>query len=288
MNCPLCDYSKSRPSWVGSTYYLRRAFSYFECLSCGSLYCDPMPDAETLAQMYGPDYGNNFGADPSGDDSKDSRRVLELVKKLNAGTFIDYGCGGGELLVEVAKLEWRAIGIEFDPQVATAVEDRTGLQILTQHQAEKLPGLSVDILHLGDVIEHLTDLDCQMPEIVKLVRPGGLVVAQGPLEANLCLFTLLVRFTRALRRERRTEMAPYHVLLATAKGQRSLFQRLGLREIEYQISEVAWPAPARLSLADIWRLRSITLFVLRRVSQAISALGFAQMGNRYFYVGQRI
>jgi len=126
-----------------------------------------------------------------------------------------------------------------------------------------------------------------MPEIINLIRPGGLLVAQGPLEANPNLFTLMIRLSRTLRRRRRTEMAPYHVLLATARGQRLLFGRLGLEEMEYVIREVAWPAPSRLSLSDFRRPRSLGVYLLRLASQAITGLGFAQMGNRYFYVGQK-
>lgn len=246
-----------------------------------------MPDEETLLRMYGPEYGDSFAADPMGNESRDLRRVLDLLEKSRGGTFVDYGCGGGGLLAEAARMNWRAIGVEFDEKVAAEVGKKTGLEALTPHQIEGLNGLSVDILHLGDVIEHLTELDSRMPEIVKLVRPGGLLVAQGPLEANPNLFTLAVRLGRTFRKGRRTEMAPYHVLLATTAGQRLLFQRSGLTELEFVTSEVAWPAPAGLSRTDWERPRRLGLYWLRRVSQAVSAVAGGRMGNRYFYVGRR-
>jgi SAM-dependent methyltransferase len=287
MTCPLCNHPESRPSWLGSTYYLEREFCYFECLSCGSLYCNPMPDAEVLLRMYGPEYGDSFAADPIGEESRDSRRVLELLEKCGGGTFVDYGCGGGGLLAEAARGNWRAIGVEFDEEVVAEIRRKTGLEALTPREIETLNGLSIDILHLGDVIEHLTALDSQMTGIVRLVKPGGLLVAQGPLEANPNLFTLAVRLGRTFRKGRRTEMAPYHVLLATARGQRRLFARFGLQELEFITSEVAWPAPARLSPGDWKRPRALGLYGLRRMSQAVSAVGGGQWGNRYFYVGRR-
>ena len=42
---------------MGATVYREMRFAYQECLDCGSVYVEPMPDAETLAQMYGDDYG---------------------------------------------------------------------------------------------------------------------------------------------------------------------------------------------------------------------------------------
>lgn len=287
MNCPLCDHQTSKPSWIGSTFYLGKEFTYVECLSCNSLYCDPMPDGEILSQMYGPAYQSSFAAEAPGDSPRDVHRIIEMLKEMRSGVFVDYGCGAGPVLMEAAKLNWRAVGVEFDERVAAEVESKTGLEVLTHLQMGALNGLRADVLHLGDVIEHLTEINRQMPEIIKLMMPGGLLVAQGPLEANLNLFTMLVRLARSLRRRRRTEMAPYHVLLATAKGQRLLFQRLGLKEIEYVVMEVAWPAPSGLSLSDFRRPRSVGLYLLRLASKTISGLGSAQMGNRYFYVGKK-
>ncbi len=56
-----------------------------------------------------------------------------------------------------------------------------------------------DVLHLGDVIEHMTKINEQMPEILKLIKPGGFLIAQGPLEANFNVFTLGIRLSRSFR-----------------------------------------------------------------------------------------
>jgi hypothetical protein len=119
-----------------------------------------------------------------------------------------------------------------------------------------------------------------------LIKPGGLLLAQGPLEGNANLFTAVLRLSRTVRRPRPTEMAPYHVLLATARGQRMLFRRFALTEIEFSVHEVAWPAPDRLSCADLGRPRAVGLFALRRCSQAVSKLRPRHWGNRYFYAGR--
>jgi SAM-dependent methyltransferase len=223
MSCPLCDHQFSKPSWNGSTFYRGREFTYSECLFCSSSYCDPMPDGETLSQMYGADYQNSFVADAPDEGSREGRQMIDLLKKMERGMFVDYGCGAGSALMEAAKLNWRAVGVEFDEAVAAEVEKKTGLEVLTHRQVGALNGLRADVLHLGDVIEHLTEMNRQMPEIVNLIRPGGLLVAQGPLEANLNLFTLTIRLARSLRRRRRTEMAPYHVPCSACDGEGAAF-----------------------------------------------------------------
>jgi Zn ribbon nucleic-acid-binding protein len=87
---------------------------------------------------------------------------------------------------------------------------------------------------------------------------------------------------------RRVEMAPLHVLLATSAGQRALFERFGLEEAEYVVREVSWPAPARLSAAELRSPRAVALFALRRCSQLASALRPGAWGNRYFYAGAKV
>jgi hypothetical protein len=156
-----------------------------------------------------------------------------------------------------------------------------GLEAL--RQAECSP---VDVIHLGDVIEHLTAADRVLSDLVGLLAPGGWVVAQGPLESGPCLYSACVAGARRLRRARPVEMPPYHVLLATVVGQIALFNRIGLKALRYEISEVAWPAPSRASWAMLSSPRSLGLYALRKVSQATSALSNGRWGNRYFYVGE--
>lgn len=286
MTCPLCGSEHAGPSWLGTTFYKGREFPYAACTDCGTLYCAPMPDAAVLAEMYGVDYTQEGGSAGHTENPKEPERVVEWLSKLESGTFVDYGCGEGELLTEAQRTGWKAVGVEFSDDVARKTSARTGQAVFTRpHERPDFP--PADVLHLGDVIEHLTRLDEQMPDILRLLKPGGILLAQGPLEGNTSLFTLVLASARGLRRDRRTEMAPYHVLLATARGQREFFRRFGLEEIEYTLREVAWPAPAGLMLSDLRRPRMVGLFALRRISKLVSALHPTQWGNRYFYVGRR-
>ena len=286
MSCPLCAHSKSRPSWLGSTVYLGEEFRYVECLSCKSLYCDPMPDGKTLERMYGPEYHDLFHAQENMGGTSGVTEVLSWLRREGRGKFVDYGCGAGHLLHAAKLAEWNAIGIEFEENVATRISQRIGVPVITD--TAELLNRPADVLHLGDIIEHLTELDRQMPEILRLLKIGGLLLAQGPLENNANLFKLGVKIGRQLRRGQATEMAPYHVLLTTAEGQRRLFRRFGLHELKYSISEAAWPAPAKIMFDDLAHPRSVGLYFLRRCSQALSAMRPHSWGNRYFYAGRRM
>ncbi len=272
---------------MGAVHYAGQEFEYRECRNCASLYCSPMPNPELLERMYGPEYAANFAHDPAIADPKQPTRVLHWLRTLPRGTFLDYGCGQGELLTAAREAGWKAVGVELSAEVATQVAARTGATVVSD--TTHLPGggqALANVLHLGDVLEHLTVMDRQIPEITRLLRPGGVLLAQGPLEANNCLFTLGLKLMRGLTGRKPVEMAPYHVTLATATGQRALFRRFGLQEQEFLLREVAWPAPAFLRPADLKRPRSVALYSLRKVSQACSSLRPGSWGNRYFYAGR--
>ena len=287
MACPLCDNESSVFSWLGTTHYNNHEFEYVQCRSCKSLYCQPMPDDETLARMYGRDY---FKADgdsqvlPHDPDNRFEQPVAWL-KENSPALLLDYGCGAGELLEQAQKLKWRCAGVEFDRKVAEAVACRLNIPIVTK-PVELGNDFKADVLHLGDVVEHLTDLNKQMPEILELLKPGGILLAQGPLEANASLFTFFLKQSRKFRGQRRSEMPPYHVMLATIEGQKKCFERFGCRRIQFKVTEVAHPAPEKINLSDLRNLQKTGLFTARKISQTFSLLNPKSWGNRYFYVGQ--
>jgi len=241
-----------------------------------------------LQEMYGPRYEGAFsdGASDNLEDPKQPDKCIEWLRKHGVGTFLDYGCGTGPLLEAAAKAGWRPVGVELDRDVAHAVEERTGFRVLTAEEADSSERHIADILHLGDVLEHLTEMENQLPRILRLIKPGGLLLAQGPLEGNFNFFLACCGLSRRLRPWHQTEMAPYHVLMATRRGQQFLFRRFGLSELEYSLHEAAWPAPSRLRLGDVARPKQATLFALRRLSVGLSALNSKKWGNRYFYAGR--
>ena len=283
-SCPLCGGPNRGPSWFGATSYASKTFEYVECGQCRSLFCDPMPDPPTLAQMYGPGYGG--GQLEPWEDPRDVDRVMWWLDRRPRGAFLDFGCGDGFLLRHAQQRGWRAVGVEFDPAVAAKVTAETGATVVTSAQAVIENGGLVDVVNVGDVIEHLTSPLAAMRDVVACVRPGGLVLAQGPLEANDNLFTFALRVGKSVRARKPASMPPYHVLLATARGQRQFFSRLSLDELEFQLTEVDWPAPSRLAVTDLTQPRKTALFAVRSLSKSMTRVMPLDWGNRYFFAGK--
>src|SRR5215203_6092630 len=107
-----------------------------------------MPDEVLLHFMYGADSKKDDGSSLYVENPKEPNRVLEILARDPAGTFVDYGCGNGELLVEATKLGWNAVGVELDQKVALKMEGTTGLRIFTDpNTASDFP--AADVLHLA-------------------------------------------------------------------------------------------------------------------------------------------
>ena len=284
LSCPLCNGENLIDSWLKLSFQ-KKQFNFFECASCRSLICDPMPDEATLVQMYDLTYPGEKNDAVAADDSlKKFARVLDYLKTVEKGTFIDYGCGDGKLLRKVKSLGWSVLGIEFNPDFAKELA-ADEIKVLSHSDVitEK-----ADVLHLGDVVEHLTDLENQFPQILDLLKDGGYLISHGPLEGNPNLFCQMLKIGKTFKRNKITEMAPYHVVLATSKGQRDLFERFGLKEKEFQVDEVAFPAANTISLRDLTDIRKTGLFIVRKMSQITSSRDMKNLGNRYFYVGRKM
>jgi len=245
-----------------------------------------MPDDDLLASMYGADYEQFLTAEEAHSGQIGTQRVLNRLENRAKGWFLDYGCGGGSLLVETAKLGWKCFGVDFDRPATDTLAEAGNLSVVPK--LDDLPDeVTFDVIHLGDVIEHLTDVNSQIPAILSRLKRGGEIIAQGPLDANLNVFLLGLKLKKLLRPSI-SDMPPYHVSLATLKGQNSFFERFGLEKIEMSVFETSHPAPEHLRISDLADIRLTSLFLLRKVSQVISLLFPSKMGNRYFYIGRKI
>lgn len=263
------------------------SYRYLRCEDCRSLLCDPMPPEAMLAELYSAEYAAAFPDTYQIDSPKNAGWVRAKLVARPPATFVDFGCGDGSLLTAAVEVGWKAYGVELDPDVAEQTAVATGCPVLCGSQLNgAVPG---DVVHLGDVLEHLPDPASGLRQAVGLLAPGGTLLVQGPLEAGPSLFSSVVRPGRR-RQDHAVEMAPYHLIQATAHGQRQLFCRAGLVEQCYQVFEVDWPAPSRLSRTDLPNPRAVALYVLRRVSRGADHLlrlqsSHAARGNRFQYIG---
>tara|TARA_Y100000590_G_scaffold387348_1_gene460795 strand:+ start:11982 stop:12740 length:759 start_codon:yes stop_codon:yes gene_type:complete len=250
-----------------------------------------MPSDTELAPLYGYEYnsGDNDGlrleSDPRAVDW-----IMGIVQSLNPDRFVDYGCGSGELLRRVATTGVEAVGFDLD---AAGVEEASLSAGCTAYTyADVGDHLSTaDVLHIGDVLEHVSNPMALLDEACSLLRPGGTLLVEGPLEANLSVFNGVLAVASAVKLGRPVEMPPYHVHLITARGQQRLLGRAGLTCDEFETGDTAWPAPGRWDPLLVRHPRLLSLFLLRKLSGV--AFRFAsrkrsdRIANRFRYRGTK-
>lgn len=119
------------------------------------------------------------------------RGVAKMLKNnipASARRFLDVGCGYGGFLVAFSKVGMEVIGIEIDPnQIAYAEENCLdhNLQdcvflgdILDTNFIQQLG--TFDVITCFDVIEHVSDADQALKNMVSLLNPGGILVLEIP------------------------------------------------------------------------------------------------------------
>ena len=151
------------------------------------LITDPQPSLENLGKYYeSVDYISHT-------DSKRSlfekcyhfiksialKNKLSLVNSLqpSQGSILDIGAGTGDFLSVVKENGWNTIGVE-PSEKAKAIAKRKGVSFVEQTSA--LENNSFDIITMWHVLEHVPNLDNQLKELKRLLKPNGNLIIAVP------------------------------------------------------------------------------------------------------------
>jgi len=160
------------------------------------LYCDetldmlitsPQPSLENLGKYYeSEDYISHT-------DNKRSLfeklyhfiKSIALKNKLNLinsqqpdkGRLLDIGAGTGEFLSVAKNDGWQTIGVEPSDR-AKAIAKSKGVSFV--EQTSELENNSFDVISMWHVLEHVSDLDAQIKELKRLLKPTGTLIIAVP------------------------------------------------------------------------------------------------------------
>ncbi len=138
-----------------------------------------------------------------------------LAEKVPGKVFLDYACGDGLETLKAARIGASvAMGIDVsNVSVANAAETalREGLAdrcvfLEGDCEATGLPDNSVDVILCSYMLHHL-NLEYAYPEMRRILKPGGCVLACEALDYNP-----LIKLYRKLTPEMRTEWEKEHIL----------------------------------------------------------------------------
>lgn len=141
--------------------------------------------------------------------------VQEWIRKNSTGKiFLDYACGEGENAITAAKAG-AALSLGFDISSVSVSNARNeasknNLSNVRFFQADAentaLPDSCVDIILCSGMLHHL-DLSYAFPEMRRILKPGGRILAGEALDINP-----LIKLYRARTPKMRTEWEAKHIL----------------------------------------------------------------------------
>ena len=107
------------------------------------------------------------------------KNKLNLINSLqpNKGKILDVGAGTGEFLSVAKNDGWQTIGVEPSDK-AKAIAKSKGVSFV--EQTSELENHSFDVISMWHVLEHVPDLDKQIKELKRLLKPSGTLIIAVP------------------------------------------------------------------------------------------------------------
>lgn len=189
--CPLCGSKNIDTSFSALDYSTtKEAFSVYTCTKCSLLFTNPRPALDDLARYYdSPDYISHTNANQGLfarlyqlARNKALKQKLHWIQEFipNKGSVLDYGSGTGEFLNFCAQNGWHTIGVEQADGPRLASINNYILNVISPADLAEIENESMDAITMWHVLEHLPDLHQTVAQILKKLKPNGILVIAVP------------------------------------------------------------------------------------------------------------
>lgn len=109
------------------------------------------------------------------------KNKISLINSLSdKGTFLDIGCGTGDVLKAAQNNGWKITGIEPNENARAIANSKTNNSVFDISELNKLPDHSFDVISLWHVLEHLPNLEEYVSLFKRLLKPNGKLIIAVP------------------------------------------------------------------------------------------------------------
>ncbi len=173
-------------------FYARKdSFELYECTQCHLVFVFPEPTENTLKYIYSGEAGyqaNKIKDISKIPVSKSFQKILsyctdKLFEDTRNRVVCDIGASNGEFLYAARSQGFKVCGVEMNESTAHIAQSfNLNVEIgkLSDYIDSKLQRESVDIVHLGDVIEHVPSPRNLLNEVSYILKKHGYVILSTP------------------------------------------------------------------------------------------------------------
>ena len=108
------------------------------------------------------------------------RTLIERLTGKRTGALLDYGCGTGAFLHEMATRGWAVHGLEPSPDAREFARNQYGLEVKSSDALKSFAPSSMDVITLWHVLEHVHQLHETVETLAALLKPEGVLLVAVP------------------------------------------------------------------------------------------------------------
>jgi len=190
--CPVCE--KSNGKYVTTHMDFNESEIYF-CLSCNHWFTYPEPGELKLNQyyneIYSPQRRRYFGEEYNALMQRRAKAQKNFISNYLTNSekhamshfwkILDWGCGVGALVALFQKAGANIVGYDSDKAAIEVGKRLWNANIsTTSSNAVDLHQDQFNLLLLSHIVEHLPNIQKSLQELIKVLKPGGIVFIEIP------------------------------------------------------------------------------------------------------------